>query len=242
MKNRDTRNLLHTTTPIQTSNQSSLAAGTLPDGGGFFALKNGVLRWYRRHLKKTYYIDFKQDGRNRERYYWDDLRFPVQAINLIGSASPPDVDTTTFPGTLLFDDSSEESIYGVAQMPPSWAVGSAIRPHVHWSPTSDMTGGDAVVWRLSLGIANIGDVMPATPTVIETVTDSTLYTTNQHAKTSFEEVAMKGYNMSCVIYFRFQRYPSAADTYANDVRLWEFGIHYQVDGLGSEQELVKLNL
>ena len=34
---------------------------------------------------------------------WDDLRFPAQSINPAGTAGPPTVDDTTYPGTLLFD-------------------------------------------------------------------------------------------------------------------------------------------
>ena len=45
---------------------------------------------------------------------WDDLRFPAQGINPAGQTDAPSIDTTTFPGTLLFDPASINLIAGVA--------------------------------------------------------------------------------------------------------------------------------
>ena len=56
---------------------------------------------------------------------WDDLRFPAQGINPAGAASPPTVDDTTFPGTLLFATNATNVIAGVAQLPHAWKRGTA---------------------------------------------------------------------------------------------------------------------
>lgn len=243
MKNRDTRNLIHTTTPIQTGNNSALAANDLPDGSGFFAIKDGVLRWYRRYQRKTYYVDFKKSGKEQERIYWEDLRFPAQAINPTGAGSDADRDTSgVFIGTLLFSGTSNESIFGVAQMPHSWREGSSIRPHIHWSPTNDMASNKAVKWQLSYSIADIGDEFSETPDTVSVVIDGAI-DENIHTISSFDEIDMSGYKISCCIFWALERRATdVADDYTSDARLWEFDIHYQVDRPGSELELRKLRL
>lgn len=60
---------------------------------------------------------------------WEDLRFPAQGINPAGSSAPPDVEALT--GMLAFDNSADNMVGGVAQMPHSWKSGTAIEPHVH---------------------------------------------------------------------------------------------------------------
>jgi len=237
MKSRDTRNLLHTTTPIQTGNQSSLSATSLPDGGGFFAIKNGVLRWYRRHLKKTYYIDFTQDGKQRTRYYWEDLRFPATQIKVNPVQDKPNFDYS-YVG-YLFDFVDKETLYLIAQMPHSWAIGTPIRPHVHWCPTSTASGN--VYWELEYSWANIGDAFPAFAPLY--VLDAADGTTHKHQIASFDEIDGAGKGLSSILSLKLSRDPNQeAISYAADALLKEFDIHYQIDGLGSEQELIKLNL
>ena len=66
---------------------------------------------------------------------WDDLKFPATAINPPGQASDPDVEATS--GLLLFAAAGTELVYALAQMPHHWEEGSDIKPHVHWTKTTD---------------------------------------------------------------------------------------------------------
>ena len=60
---------------------------------------------------------------------WEDLHFPVQAINPPGAASDPDRDTGT--GLLMFDAAATETVVGVGQMPHAWKSESSITFHCH---------------------------------------------------------------------------------------------------------------
>lgn len=168
---------------------------------------------------------------------WDDLRFPAQGINPAGQTDAPSVDTSTFPGTLLFSSSIVNLIAGVAQMPHAWAAGTAIRPHVHWSKSTSASGG--VVWEWCYSVADVAGTfgaysswLPATAVVADSDT------AGKHAIDSFPELAMTGKKESTMIAWQIRRNVNAtADNYATTARLWEFDIHYQVSKFGTVPEI-----
>jgi len=191
------------------------------------------------------YLQLKQTGRlegfdNTTRYHssWDDLRFPVTAINPPGAVSDPTFDTTN--GTLLFGATGTDVIYVIAQMPHSWKEGTAVVPHVHWYKTTSAAGN--VLWRLEYKKFPIGAVGDADFTAIDQATpaisDGNVALT--HALTSFGEIDMTGLTLSDMLLMKVSRIgDNAADTYGADAALMEFDIHYQIDGLGSQQEFTK---
>jgi hypothetical protein len=168
---------------------------------------------------------------------WDDLRFPAQGLNPAGQAAPPTIDNTTFPGTLLFSGSIINGQGGVAQMPHAWEKGTAVRPHLHWSKTTSVSGG--VVWQWRYTKANIGDVFGAYSAWIDAVpavphSD----TANKQALDAFPELDMTENRESAVICWEFRRNPTVGgDTYGANARLYEFDIHYQVGKLGTVTEI-----
>lgn len=166
---------------------------------------------------------------------WDDLRFPAAGINPPGAASDPTRDTTD--GRLVFSASATNTIAIQAQLPHDWQEGSAIRPHVHWSPTSTHTGN--VLWQMRYKVANRGDVFPAGWTTIS-VLDAGDGVTDQHQIISLPEVTMTGFTVSCMMLILLDRVGGdGTDTYTGTAKLNEFDIHYQRDGLGSVSELSK---
>lgn len=172
-----------------------------------------------------------------ESIVWDDLRFPVQGINPAGSASPPTVDDTVFPGTLLFGHTKVNVIAGIAQMPHAWFAESAIHPHIHWAKTSAAAGG--VMWEWCYSVANLGDVfgpysswLPCT----EAVPNSDINA--KHAIARFPELSMAGKRESAIIAWQLRRNPlDAGDIYATDARLFEFDLHYQSNKRGTLLEI-----
>jgi hypothetical protein len=172
----------------------------------------------------------------RENWYpWEDLRFPVTAINPPGAVADPSLDATT--GTFLFSASATNTIAIVAQMPHAWHP-SGIRPHVHWSKSTSADGD--VVWQLQYRMANNGSTMPGEYT---TVTAKTPLTTDNDTAgemmiTSFSDVRMDGMKPSCLIHFLLSRLGGDnADTYGGTARLWEFDVHYRVGSRGSITEV-----
>ena len=163
---------------------------------------------------------------------WDDLRFPAQGINPAGSVAPPGVNTTD--GLLDFDAAGTELIGGVAQMPHAWAESTPIRPHIHLLYRNAAAGNS--VWQFEYKIANVNGDFPASYTS-ETKTHTGPASAVRHAIFAFSEISMVGYKDSCCILWRLSRLGgNGADTFAHDVALIEFDIHYQSDGRGSAQE------
>jgi hypothetical protein len=167
--------------------------------------------------------------------YWEDLRFPAAGINPPGAASDPSRDTSD--GRLVFSASQTNTIAIQAQMPHNWKEGSQIRPHIHWSPTSADTGD--VLWKVEYKIANRGDVFPGSFTPLE-VLDAGSGVADMHQIIGLGFIDMSGFEVSCMLLILLHRMGAdGTDTYTGTAKLNEFDIHYQVDSLGSQAELVK---
>lgn len=176
---------------------------------------------------------------------WDDLRFPAQAIGRSGAASDPDPDTST--GLYLFDGSSTESLFGVAQMPHSWLEESTVIPHVHWQKTVSESPTGNVLWQLDYEVVNNGDVaamdygtqLQTSSVVAGTPDDGT---PERMLISSFGNVSMRDKRISCIIYWKLSRIGGdAADSHTSDIRLVEFDFHYICDGRGSAEQYSKLD-
>lgn len=163
---------------------------------------------------------------------WDDLRAPATAIPIRGQSGDPDVDTD---GTLLFDSTTAEQVAIIFQMPHAWDT-TPIKPHVHWSKTTDAAGD--VEWEFRYRIFNNNSIPGAwSEWAAATSRSQTIASDQTCLVDGFGEVDMAGKRGSCLISMQIRRNPDATDdTYAADVRLWEADIHYQAYGLGSEQE------
>jgi len=163
---------------------------------------------------------------------WEDLRFPAQGINPQGGGTrAPSVESDT--GMLLFDPDRQEIAAGVAQMPHSWKEGSTIHPHIHWEPTTGDAGN--VLWRFEYEIFGSGTSFTGVYTAIDSVIAADGYKISD-----LTELDMAGAQVSDMLMWKVSRVGAdALDTYAEDVRLFEFDIHYLKDALGSEQEYIK---
>ena len=167
---------------------------------------------------------------------WEDLRFPVQGINPAGTSKPPTVDTSTYAGTLLFSNSSDNHVAGTAQMPHAWEYGSAISPHIHWSKTTADGSELDVAWKFRYALSATGSA----PTSFSSWLDHTLVvgdlsTSEKQNLSTFPEIDMTGHTGSCLILWEIMRDVSE-DTYGNDARLYEFDIHFKIDKLGSQDK------
>ena len=166
---------------------------------------------------------------------WDDLRSPATALNLQGPTGPPTADTD---GSLLFAHNSTNQVAIIQQMPHAWLEGSEIRPHVHWSKTTDAAGG--VVWEMRYRLVGFGDVASDWSDWIAGTLAGAADSTQKHRVTGFGPIDMEGETLSCILSFQVRRNHAAeADDYGANVRMWEFDTHYQIDSRGSAQEFVK---
>jgi hypothetical protein len=170
---------------------------------------------------------------------WDDLRFPVSAINPVGLAAPPTLNQDN--GLLEFSATLVNTVAIQAQMPHSWQEGSVIVPHVHWRKKTQGTGN--VVWKLTYEFVNRGTAFTDTPTPLTasaTVGAAEDGTALVHHITSFGDVSMDGKTISCMGLITVSRLgDDPADTYAGVAQLLEFDIHYLIDAFGSIQAFAK---
>jgi hypothetical protein len=165
--------------------------------------------------------------------FWEDLRFPTQGINPLGTAAPPAIDTSDpYGGTFLFDAAGTDVIAGIAQMPHEWKAGTAIHPHIHWMPT-DANAGD-VAWRLSYQIADINEDFPGVLTTAGIEIDAADGSAVKHQIHFLTNIDMTGYKESCIMVWKIERVGGdLSDSYGADARFLEFDIHYEISKPGT---------
>jgi hypothetical protein len=164
---------------------------------------------------------------------WEDLRFPATGVNPTGPADAATPDTA-IPG-LLFSGTAENVVHIVAQMSHSKKLGSAVSPHLHIESAGTST--NATRWHMVYQWRNIGDTLSAT-----WVTNSITYRPSGVAGVNTVEDFTHinppaSETVSSIMQIRLIR--AATDPIDNNtdaMRLIEFDIHYQKDGLGSDLE------
>lgn len=169
---------------------------------------------------------------------WNDINMPANALTL-GAAAP---DSITLFGSggikgLGFNgNATEESVHGAAELLHGYIEGTNIDFHVHWMPTTADAGN--VKWQLEYSWMNMDGTFSA-PTTISVVIAAG-GTAWVHKVTDIGEISGAGKEIISAFVFRLFRDPADEDdTYAADAALIQAGIHYQVDTLGSRQELIK---
>ena len=167
---------------------------------------------------------------------WDDMKSPATAINPPGQVSDPDVETTS--GLLLFAAAGTELVYIFDQLPHSWAEGTSISPHVHWSKTTSAAGD--VAWNLKYKKAKLGEALDAAWTDLGMVTEPVAGTPDtdtadvQLLSSWGTQSFTSDFNISDCILWELSRIGGdASDTYGADARLFEFDVHIQMDSQGS---------
>lgn len=169
---------------------------------------------------------------------WDDLRFPASGINPPGVASDPARSVIT--GLLEFSATADNIIAGVAQMPHSWKPGSAVEPHIH---IRCLTATTAVSrWKLEWDVAspnnNFGGAYGTYPNS-NTVSFTNPNNTLRHTLLDLGSITMTGHTESANIVWRLSRLASsdAADVDTSVIVLLDLDFHYQVEKVGTDNEI-----
>ena len=168
---------------------------------------------------------------------WDDLRFPAQAINPAGAANPPTISSST--GMLEFAGNADNVIAGQAQLPHSWAEGTALRPHLHLIfPTAN---SNTSRWKLEYAIFPLTGTGPTygNYTALPAVSQVNPNVANSLRILSLGDIPMTGQLGSCTILWRISRLAlsDGADNDTSNVVMTEFDIHFQINKLGSDDEI-----
>jgi hypothetical protein len=169
---------------------------------------------------------------------WTSLRFSYLAL-VAGETKP---DRVAVPGLTGHEvgGGATEIILGQIELPPSYAQGSAIRPYISWGGANSNAGN--VKWQLAYSIANPNGELGAEAIVTATAANPGLGANSRsNVKVSeFGVIPGAGRLVGDVISLRLIRDSGdAADTYASDALLFGLGLHIEVDGVGSDQVLIK---
>jgi len=142
-----------------------------------------------------------------------------------------------------FDSYSEyeTELFFSVQMPHKWAR-TQIRPHVHWSPKITSDNGENVIWGLEYTWAGVGQIFNETSKVFtspDTPRNSVLIG-KKHYLSSFTpiEPIEDEFGLSSILLGRLYRNTkNELDTYKDSACLLYVDIHYELNRLGSEEEL-----
>lgn len=167
---------------------------------------------------------------------WADLSFSV--ASLTRGASAPDfihlgssnIEVVAFDGA-----ATVEEVSGVVELQHWWAEGTRLNPHLHWYPIDSNSGN--VKWQLDYILLDVGNVAGSGTTLVKAIAAKGAW---QHHYADFDWITTTGYKIGSQLHFRLYRDPTdTQDTYGSDAATATFGIHLQVNGLGSRSRLTK---
>lgn len=182
---------------------------------------------------------FKSDNYKFSPTQWLDINFDVSTLSFGFGSNPDiinlgssDIGIAAFAGTGI----TTEEVSGGFELNHFYKEGTAIRPHIHWAPTT--TGSGNVVWQLEYSWCNDGDVC-STGTII-TVTDAAPGTAWQQQIVEFPTIDGTGKTIGSQFSFRLFRDPAnGSDTYEDDAVVKTFGVHVEADSIGSREVISK---
>lgn len=143
----------------------------------------------------------------------------------------------------MFSSSTEQEVYFTIQIPHGYKVGSTLYPHVHWTTASGTPSGTNVVWGLEYTAIAIAGSFPNTTSIVSNSIIGLIGTptgTGQHIITPLPTIPGTNLGISSIIICRLYREVSNPnDTFANEVGLLGFDVHYEKDTQGSRTEFTK---
>lgn len=165
---------------------------------------------------------------------WDDLRGPVTTTKP-NAAGKPNFDYTNV-GYLFPKNDATEILSGIMQLPHSYKLTSKIYPHIHWVQGMSSGAKFYIDYRwVNLAGSTTGSftTYPMIDTSIAWNSASTMH------QLSTNTAGISGSSITELSsIFSYKLYRNDND-YAGDALATEFDIHYEMDTLGSNQELVK---
>lgn len=164
---------------------------------------------------------------------WDDHRFPASSVRL-GGAAPATHQAYKDGAVLAFASNTDQYIYIVSQMPHTWAEGTDIQVHLHWTIPVAGSGGGAenVKWDLTHSWANREAVFPNSSSKTVTV-DVQNDIIDENFFTSLGTITGTGKTYSSILIISLKRDTAVANDYAQPAYLIEFDIHYKKNRFGT---------
>lgn len=163
---------------------------------------------------------------------FEDLAVPL-TMAMQGATSLPHFDYTNI-GYLFPQNDPAEKLYFIVQMPHAWKQGTTIYPHVHWQQAADAN----VTWKMDYKWHNIGSAIPANWTTLNLATLVHTYESGTIHQLSKSTAGIAGTDMNISSIMQIILYRDD-NTYTGDAMAFQFDIHYEKDGFGSNGEYTK---
>ena len=201
---------------------------------------------YENGVYYTKLVTTGNDGISYEDTFWDDIRFPANAVR-VGAARPATEETYRGGIVLAFDSAADNSIYFNCQLPHAYKIGTDLDAHIHVVlPTSGAGAGvENVKFDFTYSWCSIGGSFPAESTISVT-RDVQNDSADDHilidiGNIPYSAATLNGGNggVSMMLICSLTRDTTVANNYADDVYLVEADFHYQIDAPGSRDEYVK---
>lgn len=179
---------------------------------------------------------------------WEDIRivpgafqFPGVADPTLQSWQPGGAGATYKVYKFLIND----EVHFTCQIPHNYKEGSDLKPHLHWTPCDrgNEENGNTVGWKIDYSWANTDAAFVSSATI--DLSDACSGIDDQHELTDSGTITGTNKTISSVLQIRLYRSDTGADdiwvgaTAALSPAILEFDLHYEVDSLGSDLELVK---
>ncbi len=198
----------------------------------------------------TNYSEFEADGTlvfNGTATVWGDYVTPLGPNNWRGVANNPTLTQLFTDGAgsqgvyaFVFSDGDEAII--TIQMPHDWKEGSDISPHIHFMCTTDVSPADNFGIEFEYTWADLGEDFSANSTKSTIDISTGVNTDNNHrpeANVTDAGIDGTGKTISSVLLCRIKRVAAQTDNYASGIVILDFDVHYEIDTIGSRQELEK---
>jgi hypothetical protein len=186
------------------------------------------------------YSEFEDDGTlrfNGGATVWNDINLP--STNLRPGLSPPSFAAVLASGGLYgftFSATTLEELHGSGEILHGYKEGTDLHCHVHWMPTT--TNNGVVRWGLEYAWVDVNGVAGA-PAIIY-FNQAASGTVWQHHLAPLPTITGTGRKIGSAFIFRiFRDAANIADTYTGQAYLLQFGIHYEIDTVGSREIATK---
>lgn len=167
---------------------------------------------------------------------WDDII--ILPSNLRGGATPPSW-TTAFQGgiyVMCFQNGSSDEVYGGFELPHDYKEGTALYPHLHWSPSTNNNGRCDWTFEYTIQSMNGGAFPGNDSSITFQQVGGGVALAHQFVSAS---APVPGANRKIGDIMMFKLARPSGDAFTGDAFLLSFGVHYEIDTMGSRQIGVK---
>ena len=167
---------------------------------------------------------------------WDDINLGAAQLSRPTSSQPDLVNfvdnTGTDTGIQTYGFADGEKIHGGFELIHTYKEGTNLKPHIHFQVIDAPSGTDYIRWRLKYTIAKKNNTLSPTSTIEGECAVDTQYS---NYLCNLPEISGTNLEIGDQLLFTLERITANGDAFAGDALIQTFGVHHQVDTLGSRK-------